>query len=110
MDRTLAKSVKIIYILYLVGILVGITAIVGVVMAYIYRSDADPWLQSHLQFQIRTFWIGLGLSLLGSLLAAVIIGYLILLFTLVWMVVRCAKGLQYVQAGQPYPTPLAWGF
>lgn len=50
---------KIVYILYLVGVVFGITGLIGVVMAYIYKSDAPEWLSSHYQFQIRTFWIGL---------------------------------------------------
>lgn len=50
-----------VYILYLVGFLAGITALVGLVLAYVNRSDASAWLQSHYTFQIRTFWIGLGM-------------------------------------------------
>ena len=41
------STAKIVYILYLVGILFGITGLVGVVMAYINKSDAPEWLQSH---------------------------------------------------------------
>src|SRR5215467_6088083 len=46
------------YILYLVGFLTGITVLVGVVIAYLQRDNTDRVSQSHFQFQITTFWIG----------------------------------------------------
>ena len=55
---TTKGAAKIVYILYLVSLLFGITGIIGVVMAYINKDDAPEWLQTHYQFQIRTFWIG----------------------------------------------------
>jgi len=48
-----------VYILYLVGFLTGITVLVGVVIAYLQRDRTDRISQSHFQFQIATFWIGL---------------------------------------------------
>src|SRR5689334_8683319 len=48
-----------VYILYLVGFLTGITVLVGLVIAYLQRDNTDRLSQSHFQFQIRTFWIGL---------------------------------------------------
>ena len=55
---TTKGAAKIVYILYLVSLLFGITGIIGVVMAYINKDDAPEWVQTHYQFQIRTFWIG----------------------------------------------------
>ena len=54
-----------VYILYLVGFLTGITVLVGVVIAYLQRDKTDRVSQSHFQFQITTFWIGLLYFLLG---------------------------------------------
>jgi uncharacterized membrane protein len=48
-----------VYILYLVGFLTGITVLVGVVTAYLQRDSTDRVSQSHFQFQITTFWIGI---------------------------------------------------
>ena len=45
-----------VYILYLVGFLTGITALVGLVIAYLQRNSTDRISQSHFQFQITTFW------------------------------------------------------
>ena len=41
---------KVVYVLYLVSLVFGITAIVAVVIAYINRDDCAPWLRSHYQF------------------------------------------------------------
>ncbi|HKE93202.1 MAG TPA: hypothetical protein VKB34_02765 [Povalibacter sp.] len=101
---------RIIYVLYLCGLAAGITAVIGVVMAYVYRDDAPEWLRSHYQFQIRTFWIGLLYIAVGCSLAIVLIGFLILLFWFIWVVVRVVKGLRYLEQQQPHPEPNGWGF
>ena len=103
-------TAKAVYILYLVGIIFGITGIIGVVMAYINRSDAPEWLQSHYQLQIRTFWIGGLYMLIGVFTAFILIGYVILLFWLIWLIVRCAKGIKSLDQKQPYPNPTGWMF
>ena len=43
----------------LVGFLTGITVLVGLTIAYLQRDKTDRISQSHFQFQISTFWIGL---------------------------------------------------
>ncbi|MFC6670248.1 DUF4870 family protein [Marinobacterium aestuariivivens] len=100
---------RIIYILYLVSLVVGVTALIGVVMAYVYRGEASPWLQDHYRWQIRTFWIGLMYTVLGAILSGIGIGFLVLLFALVWFIVRCVKGLQRLERRQPPQTPPAGG-
>ena len=105
-----AGTAKIIYILYLVSILIGITAIVGLIMAYVNRDDAPGWLKSHYHFQIRTFWIGALYLFIGMLLSQFIIGLFILLFWLLWLIVRCARGIKYLDLKQSYPDPTGWMF
>lgn len=104
------STAKVIYILYLVGIVFGITGIVGVVMAYINKSDAPEWLQSHYRFQIRTFWIGFLFMFVGSLLSLVLIGWFILLFWVVWLIIRCVKGMKALEANEAHPDPGSWMF
>src|SRR5258708_39589824 len=58
-DPQEAATANIVYILYLVGLIVPMTPIVGLIMAYVNYGDAPEWVQSHYRFQIRTFWIGL---------------------------------------------------
>lgn len=113
-DTSLSTSAenmaKVVYVLYLVSLLVGVTALVAVVIAYINRNEGEAWLQSHYRFQIRTFWIGTLYVFLGSLLSLAIVGWFILLFALIWLVVRCVKGLQSLDARQAHPDPQGWLF
>ena len=99
----------IIYVLFLANILVPFAGLVGVIMAYINKGD-DNFLQSHYQFQIRTFWIGLLYAVIGILLTAILIGWLILLFTVIWLIIRCVKGFKYLGKQQPMPEPTSWMF
>ncbi len=105
-----AGTAKLIYIFYLVSIIIGVTAIVGLIMAYVNRDDAPDWLQSHYQFQIRTFWIGALYLFIGILLSQIVIGVFIILFWLVWLIVRCARGMKYLDRQQAYPDPKGWVF
>ena len=101
---------KIVYILYLVSILIGITAIVGLIMAYVNRDDAPAWLKARDRFQIRTFWIGALCLFTGIRFSQFIIGLFILLFVLLWLIVRCARGYKYLDREQAYPDPAGWLF
>lgn len=101
---------KIVYVLYLASLLTGVTALVGVVMAYVYQADAPDWLKTHYRFQIRTFWLGLLFGFVGVVLSLILIGYLVFIFLLVWLVVRCVKGLRYAGRREPYPDPVGWWF
>ncbi|MGI2258125.1 DUF4870 family protein [Shewanella sp. GXUN23E] len=105
-----AGGAKIVYLLYLVGLVFGITGIIGVILAYINKDDAQPWVQTHYQYQIRTFWIGLLMMFVGILLALIVVGYLIWLFWLVWFIVRNIKGFQALEKQQPIANPTSWLF
>jgi len=109
-DGAKAQNAKLIYILYLVGIVVGVTGLVGVIMAYINKDEAPEWLKSHYQFQIRTFWIGLLYFVVGIILTVFIIGIFILLFWCVWLIIRCVKAMKALDAQQPHPDPTNWMF
>lgn len=103
-------SAKLIYIFYLVGIVFGVMGIVGVVMAYVNKDDAPHWLRAHYQFQIRTFWIGLLYIVVGVILSFVLIGYLIILFWVVWLIIRCAKGLKALEKQEAPANVTGWFF
>jgi uncharacterized membrane protein len=103
-----ASTARLVYILYLVGLLFGPAAIAGVIIAYVNMSGAPVWLQSHYCFQIRTFWIGALFLLLGILTTLLLVGYLVLLLWAVWVIVRCAKGLQALDRKETYPNPVGW--
>ncbi len=101
---------KAIYILYLVSIIFGLTSIVGLVMAYIYQGDAPDWLKTHYRYQIRTFWIGFLYGVIGVVLSFILIGYLVLLFVLIWLIVRCVKGIKALDQKEPVADPASWMF
>lgn len=101
-------TAKIVYVLYLLSLVIGITSLVGVVMAYVNVGDAPEPLRSHYRFQIRTFWIGLLYALVGAVLLLVAVGGLVLVFVAVWIVVRCVKGLKYLDRREPYPNASTW--
>lgn len=97
-----------VYILYLVSLFVGITGIIGLVMAYVRRDEAPEWVRTHYRFQIRTFWIGLLYITIGTVTAVILIGFLVWLFTVVWLIVRCVKGMQATSRGEAYAEVTTW--
>jgi uncharacterized membrane protein len=99
-----------VYVLYLVGFLTGITVLVGVVIAYLQRDKTDPVSQSHFQFQITTFWIGLLYFFVGLITIHFGIGVIILLWWIVWTVIRCVKGLLALNMGRAIRDPNTWWF
>ena len=109
--RQIAKTelmAKLVYVLYLASLVVGVTSLVGVVIAYVYQGDAPEGLRTHFRLQIRTFWIGLLYGIVGALLSLLGIGLVLLVFVAVWVVVRCVKGLRYLDRREPYPNDVTW--
>lgn len=88
----------IVYALFLAGIVSGgITTLIGVVIAYVYRGKGPHWFDEHYRYQIRTFWISLLYFTLSGILTLVMIGFVTWLLAVVWLVVRCVKGLRALQ-------------
>ncbi|TCT07266.1 putative membrane protein [Tepidamorphus gemmatus] len=106
--RDPVKSANLIYILYLVGIIIPVVPIVAVVLAYMYRKQATGWLESHNTYQIRTFWIGLLYGVIAMVLMLLLIGWLVYVAILIWLVVRCVKGMQALARREPIPDPQTW--
>jgi uncharacterized membrane protein len=106
-DNTLAVGV---YLLYFAGYFTVISALMGVIIAYVKVDDSDSVLRSHYQFQIRTFWIGLLYNLIGIPLCLVLIGFPILAWWLVWSLIRIIKGIVLLNAGKPIANPRSWLF
>jgi uncharacterized membrane protein len=118
-DHTLPTVV---YALYLLGLVNGLTVLIGLIIAYANRDRAGPVMESHYTFQIRSFWIGIALWLIAGILflwgiplSFIIIGVpllvaagLILAGTHIWFALRCILGLIYVSRGEAYPRPRTW--
>jgi uncharacterized membrane protein len=100
----------IVYILYLIGFVTGITALVGVIVAHLYRGSATQQVVTHLRFQVRTFWVGAIYFVLGCLLWYFIIGILLLLWWGAWTFVRVIRGMLLLNDGKPIPNPKSFMF
>ena len=89
-----AKTITtVVYALQAASLLIGITFIVAVVVNYVKMSDVRGTpSESHFRWQIRTFWFGLLWSVIGIILAFVLVGYLILLADVIWIIYRIVKG------------------
>lgn len=105
------KTANLVYILYLSSLVFGVTGIIGVVMAYVNRDKSKrDWVQSHYKFQIRTFWIGMLLVIIGGATAIFVVGYFVFLFWAIWLIVRSVKGMKFISQQQAHPNPTGWLF
>lgn len=100
----------IIYALYLAGFVTGITPLIGLVLAYVFKSDGTPMQVSHYNHAINIFWKGLLYSIGCFILTFLVIGIFLYIVLAVWMIIRCAKGINLAMKNQPYPDPSSWGF
>lgn len=114
-DSSLVTTLHFTYALHAVGLAIGALgaasvlgsfifgwpSIIAVIINYVKRGDArGTWLESHFEWQIKTFWYAVAASILiaisGLLLAIVLIGFAIWavgFFALgVWAIYRIAKG------------------
>ena len=101
-------NVQVVYVLYLVGFVIGITSIVGLVLAYINRGKAGGWVDTHYTWQIRTFWIALLGGIVSIVLMIVGIGFLLIIAVAIWAIIRIVKGLQKVARDEAIDDPETW--
>lgn len=101
---------NIIYLLYIAGFLTGITALVGVILAYTGKDGAQAPYDSHFRHQIKIFWRGvvmLGINLVLYMvltaIAAMTFGVGLIFFLIplgiaiwwaVWTLLQIIKGMQ----------------
>lgn len=105
-DGKLRIIIASVYILQAISFFVGVTLIIGAIVSYVKKSDCrGTWMESHIKWQIQTFWWVLGLTILGGILFAFGIGYIILAGTAIWFIYRIIKGGMYVYENRPLPKP-----
>jgi uncharacterized membrane protein len=92
--------------------LFGLPSIAAVIINYIYRSDArGTWLESHFDWQIRTFWFALSWAVLVALVSLPLMLVVIGVGTWIagmallglWAIYRVARGWLRLGAGQAAP-------
>ena len=106
-----ANKPTIVSLLYLASFVTGITGLVGIVLAHVWSGEAqEPWMESHYTYLIRTFWIGLIMSLIAGGLTIVIIGVFLLPLIAIWVGVRSVMSLVKAQRHEPMPDPQTMAF
>lgn len=99
----------IVSLLYLGGFFTGISAFIGLVLAYVWKGDNPAgWESSHYSYHIRTFWLAVLQSIIGAVLLLLVIGWFILLWVTVWIAVRTIKALLAAQKQHPIDNPTTW--
>lgn len=100
--------VVVVHVLYLAAFVTGITAIVGVVLAYLRKDSASEWAYGHYVYAIRTFWIGLLALIITFLLCFVLIGFILIPLVAVWFILRSVLPLVKATRGEALANPETW--
>ena len=92
--------------------LFGWPSIIAVIVNYIYRGSArGTWLESHFDWQIRTFWYAMAWTLLvaftGLILSWLLIGFAVwtvgFIVMGIWVGYRIVRGWIRLSNAQPMP-------
>lgn len=102
------RNIQLIYVLYLVSLVFGITGLVAIILAYINRGKSEAWIETHYSWAIRTFWIGMLYAFISAMLFLFGIGVLLMFATGIWFVIRCVIGLQASGRREPIKNPDSW--
>jgi uncharacterized membrane protein len=102
-ERDLRTLTHILYGLYAVHWFTGgISIVVAVIIAYLKRGDAAGTpSEAHIEWLIRTFWMGLLGYIIGGVLVFVVIGFAVLTLVSIWMLYRIVKGWLYLYENKP---------
>jgi uncharacterized membrane protein len=93
----------VIYALYALSVVTGgFTAIVAIIMNYVKRDDVrGTWLATHFRWQMRTFWYGLVLGIVGLVSLFFVVGIVVLVVDAIWILYRVIKGWLYLYENKP---------
>lgn len=100
----------VVYGLFVLGTFtVGLAAIIGLIIALLKRRDVrGTWLETHYQWQIRTFWV----LLLGWVVAAILfryaIGVVLPFLLMLWALWRLIKGWVRLGSSRAIDDPSTW--
>lgn len=109
--------------------ILSLLVLVGLIIAYINRTKAEPWLQIYFQYMIRTFWITLLYNVSANLISLTILpadtfanleaiksidignaGVMLVLCLLVsiFFIMRTLKARRYLALQQSIPNLTTW--
>ncbi len=93
-------------LLYLGSYFTGISGIIGIVLAYVWRGEtSEPWEATHYTYHIRTFWLSVVAAFIGVLTLIVGIGFIILGLIGIWALIRIILSLVNAQKRAAMPNP-----
>lgn len=102
----------IISLLYIGSFLLGITTIIGVILAYVWNGEAhESWEDSHYRYHIRTFWMGFvwtAVAVIGSIVTLFLLAWILFPLVAVWFAARAIKSLLAAQKHQPVKNVTTW--
>ena len=110
----------IISLLGIASFLVSGLALVGLILAYVWRSDnPDGWESTHYTFHIYTFWISVlglffsillffGLSIMSRSAGFAVIAMGMMMAIMPWCLIRSIVSLLSAQKQEPIPNPHSW--
>lgn len=105
-NTEIKNRVMIIWGLNLASVLVGLTGLVAVVLAYLWRGEASGTIYAdHFAKQITTFWITLIAVLISLPLMFVGIGFLTLFAAVIYYLVISVLGIVRANEGRSYNAP-----
>ncbi|MDD5033701.1 MAG: hypothetical protein PHE55_03000 [Methylococcaceae bacterium] len=91
----------VIYALQAAGFAIGISYLVAPVIIYLKRASVTgTWVESHLRWQLNTFWYSLAGVALGLFTLQSMAGFMILAATVLWVVFRIVQGWSRLSRGQ----------
>lgn len=90
-----------IYALQAASVLLLVPILLAAVMGYAKEEEVKgTWLESHVRWQIRTFWPAMVLGLAGMFFAFCFVGYVLLLADAVWIGYRVSRGWMRLAANR----------
>lgn len=94
------------YVLHAAAILVGLTAIVGVIINHIKVNETtNQFVRSHHRWMLRTFWFGLLWTCVSIVLSFVAIGFIGFIIVGVWWIYRIVRGILNFSDRKAMPLP-----
>lgn len=106
-SRQLKNLATVIYALQAATFPLGITYFIAPAIAYWKQSSvAGTWLESHLHWQLNTFWFSLtGLAIGYALMPLGLPSFMIMSSTAIWFVFRIVQGWSRLSQGNPMSLP-----
>jgi len=101
--KEIATMAQVVWGLYLASVVVGITSVIGVIIAHVKKGDARGTVyESHFSTAIKTFWICLLLGVVSTPLVFVGVGVLLLVLVSAGFLVIAVMGLVKSLNGVPF--------